>query len=269
MHGSSHHHHKPVKVQKKDSNHFQGGSALDHILQMRSKSIVAVSEGHGVETPLWISVGVNAARDAAAALLAISLVIQQLIPSIDNYMLILLTFSVGWIIWKMGQITWLGWVKLERLHRVLQEEYHEIEENREQEKEELKELYAAKGLTGKLLDDVVDVLMADDKRALKVMLEEELGLILDAYDHPLKQALGVGLGILFAAALAALGLWLWPIYGLMIANMITIIVAAIMTTYYAQNRFIPAICWNLGLCVVTSGVILSLWEAIYLWGHKT
>ena len=78
--------------------------------------------------------------------------------------------------------------------RLLEEEKWEIEHNRNQEKVELKVLYRAKGFEGKLLDDVVDVLMADDKRALHIMLKEELGMTLEAYEHPLKQSLGALLG---------------------------------------------------------------------------
>ncbi len=37
--------------------------------------------------------------------------------------------------------------------------------------------------------------MADDNRLLRVMLEEELGLTLEAYEHPLKQAFGALLRI--------------------------------------------------------------------------
>ena len=56
------------------------------------------------------------------------------------------------------------------------EERFEIAHHRGQEKEELTELYALKGFKGELLDQVINVLMADDNRLLSVMLEEELGL---------------------------------------------------------------------------------------------
>ncbi len=92
----------------------------------------------------------------------------------------------------MGRSAWLGWSRLERLHRILAQEKWEIEHNREQEREELGVLYAAKGFEGKLLEDVLDVLMADGDRLLKVMVEEELGLTLESQVHPLKQGLGAG-----------------------------------------------------------------------------
>ena len=93
----------------------------------------------------------------------------------------------------------LGWARLERLHRIVEEERYEIENHRQQEREELKELYRAKGFQGKLLDEVVDVLMADGERLLKVMVEEELGLSLQSQEHPLKQGAGSALGAFVAS----------------------------------------------------------------------
>ena len=93
-------------------------------------------------------------------------------------------FSIGWLFWKLGRSSLLGWARLERLHRLIQQEQWEIEHHRAQEKEELTAMYHQKGLTGKLLEQVIEVLMADDNRLLRVMLEEELGLTLETYEHP-------------------------------------------------------------------------------------
>ena len=70
-------------------------------------------------------------------------------------------------------------------------------------------MYEQKGLSGDLLDQVIEVLMADDNRLLRVMLEEELGLTLESYEHPLKQAAGAGLGVLSAFLGAVLGFFMW------------------------------------------------------------
>ena len=88
----------------------------------------------------------------------------------------------------------LGWSRLERLHRVIEEERWEIEHHRPQEREELRALYAAKGLRENSSMRSIEVLMADDNRLFQVMLEEELGLTLEAYEHPLKQAFGAFFG---------------------------------------------------------------------------
>jgi hypothetical protein len=51
-----------------------------------------------------------------------------------------------------------------------------------------------------MLERIVDTLMADDDRLLKVMLEEELGIFLEQQSHP------VVIGILTGGAAAAGGL---------------------------------------------------------------
>src|SRR5262249_53556095 len=129
----------------------------------------------------------------------------------------LLIVAGAWLIWKTGRSAWLGWSRIERLHRVVEQEKWEIEHHRQQEREELKALYATKGFEGKLLEDVLDVLMADGDRLLRVMVEEELGLTLESHEHPLKQAVGAGLGVLFSSILCLFGLWLYPSLGLLIA----------------------------------------------------
>src|SRR5262249_44443752 len=118
----------------------------------------------------------------------------------------LLIFSGAWLIWKTGRSAWLGWSRIERLHRIVAQEKWEIEHHRQQEREELGALYAAKGFEGKLLEDVLDVLMADNDRLLRVMVEEELGLSLHSQEHPLKQATGAFLGVLAGSILTLLGL---------------------------------------------------------------
>src|SRR6185295_12766345 len=103
---------------------------------------------------------------------------------------------------------------------VLEQERWEIEHHRQQERDELKELYRAKGFEGKLLEDVLDVLMADDDRLLKVMLEEEMGLQLAQLDHPMKQGLGAAFGALVSGFLAVGALILWPAGGVATAAFI-------------------------------------------------
>lgn len=58
----------------------------------------------------------------------------------------------------------------------LAKEKREIEETPEEEKEELRDLYRQKGLSGRLLDEVVEKLTSDKNVWLDEMMKSELGL---------------------------------------------------------------------------------------------
>lgn len=72
-------------------------------------------------------------------------------------------------------------------------EKREIEEMPAKEREEIRQIYRAKGFHhDEELDLVVKRITADKKIWLKCMMEEELGLILDSMDSPLKVAMVIG-----------------------------------------------------------------------------
>lgn len=234
--------------------HFEGQSPLEHVTARQAEGIVSSAEIHGAEVPGHISAGADAARETAVVLL----MIWTLFHNAPRIAPLLAVFSVGWMLWKMGRSAWLGWSRLERLHRILEQEKWEIEHNRTQEKEELKVLYAARGFEGKLLDEVVDVLMADNERALNVMLKEELGLTLEKNEHPLKQSLGALAGAFIASFICLLGL-LFP-WGIVAAAFLTVALAAAISAKYEKNRMINAVVWNLGLSVLSIGSVYFLTE---------
>jgi VIT1/CCC1 family predicted Fe2+/Mn2+ transporter len=144
------------------------------------------------------------------------------------------------------------------MHRVVEQERWEIQHHRQQEREELGELYRAKGFEGKLLEDVLDVLMADEERLLKVMVEEELCLSLSTQEHPLKQGLGAAIGTFAASCVCLLVFYLSPTWGMWIGSFLTLGVAAAVSTWFERNRLIPGIVWNLGLGAITSGCVYFL-----------
>ena len=168
--------------------------------------------------------------------------------------LFLLVFAIGWLIWKVGRSAILGWARLERFHRLIEEERWEIEHHRPQEKEELRALYAAKGFSGKLLDEAIEVLMADDNRLLQVMLEEELGLTLESYEHPLKQAAGAFLGVVGAAFILSLGIFFLPSWGPTLCAGVVIALSAGSSAQLQKNRPLPAIIWNLAVAALAIAV---------------
>lgn len=222
--------------------HFENKSAIQHVIEKQASGKIAASEIHGTEISGPLSAATDACRETALVLALITL-----------FQVPLLLFGLAFLVWKVGRAGWLGWFRLERLHRVLEQEQWEIEHNQEQEREELKELYEAKGFTGQLLEDVIDTLMADGDRLLRVMIEEELGLSLDAQEHPLKQAIGAGLGSLIALLVMLVTSPLWGA-GTLLA------LSSLIAAKAEGNRPIPAMIWNIGIGALSFGTLYFLQE---------
>lgn len=246
------------------SDHLGGKTIVEHLKEARTRGALAAAEVHGTEMPGHLAAAADAAKETALALVIFWCILSQIpLLSITQILLILVLFSLGWLIWKMGRSALLGWARLERLHRITEEERWEIEHHRDQEKEELTELYRAKGLSGRLLEEVIDIFMADDNRVLRIMLEEELGLTLEAYEHPLKQCIGAGLGVLFSSAFMMGCFFLAPTHGLPIAAGLVIIAASAMAAKLERNHVTAAIVWNLATAVLASVVAYFLTEAVF------
>ncbi len=229
------------------TDHFQGKAVPAHLKEARAKGFIASSEIHGTELSGFRAAACDAAKDTAIALLLLSLLI-------DDWGVLAL-FACGLFVWKVGRSALLGWARLERLHRLIEEERYEIEHHRHQERGELTELYRLKGFEGKLLEEVIDVLMADDDRLLKVMLEEELGLSLHTHEHPLKQACGSALGVLASSLLILLA---WHFYLEPFSAVLVLIAASIWGARGARNRATPVVIWNLSVAALSYGVVYFL-----------
>jgi len=74
----------------------------------------------------------------------------------------------------------------------LEKEKREILEIPEMEIDEIRQIYAQKGLKGKLLEEVVKVITSDEKIWLQTMMQEELKLNPVEDDRPLVAAIWVG-----------------------------------------------------------------------------
>ena len=243
------------------SSHFENQDVASHIVQKRSAGVFAHSESHGAEIPGHFSAAADAIRESALIYSLLWLPMTLFHFPLQLSKMLFLSFACGWLVWKTGRSAWLGWSRLWRLHRVIEQEKYEIEHNRSQERQELTAMYRLKGFEGKLLEDVIDVLTADGDRLLKVMLEEELGLTLEAYQHPLKQAFGAFLGASFATFTAALFLWFAPPMGVFVASALLVTLGATISAIYEKNNIISTIVWNLGigsLGVGTAYFILNL-----------
>lgn len=251
--------------------HFNGKDALGHVIEAQAQGVISSAEVHGTEIPGNYSAGADAARETAVLLSILWLLFGHALDELHFVPLFfeLIIFSFAWLFWKAGRSAWLGWFRLERLHRILAEERWEIENSRQQERDELRILYAAKGFEGKLLEDVLDVLMADNDRLLKVMVEEELGLSLATSQHPLKQALGAVIGVIAAAFVCLFLFVLFPYYGILIGAIISIALASALSAKLSNNGVIPAIIWNLGIAAVAFGSIYFILQLFTLLAHGT
>ena len=219
------------------TDHLQGKTVVEHLKDARKKGAFASAEIHGVEMPGHLSSGCDAAKETAFVLLLLWILFGPWLQ--------LILFAAGWCVWKIGRSALLGWTRLERLHRVIEEERWEIQHNREQEKAELRAMYEAKGLKGKLLDEVVSILMADDNRLLRIMLEEEMGLTLEVFEHPLKQSFGAAVGVIATAALFWLGSF-FP-YGTYVASIAVMTCASLIGAKIEKNRVMESLIWTLAV----------------------
>jgi vacuolar iron transporter family protein len=238
------------------SDHFQGKGVVEHLRAARTKAAIASGEIHGRELPSYLAAGADMAKETAVLLSLFSGILFQFASS--QIFLFLLLLSSGWVLWKTGRCAYLGWARLERLHRLMEQERWEIENNRKEEKEELTALYQAKGFQGKLLEQVIDVLMADDNRLLHVMLEEEMGLTLESYEHPLRQALGVFFGGAATASLVLCGFWLWGIAGGLSAALLLFTVSTFFIAKGEKNRTLHAVVWSLAIALFSLAVTYTL-----------
>lgn len=234
--------------------HFKGKEALEHVIDARIKGRTASAEIHGAELPGHYSAAADAAKETAFILLVLWTLFSELSFPETTIHWISVSLVIGWAFWKVGRSAILGYSRLERLHRLIEEERWEIEHHRPQEREELKALYAAKGFSGKLLEESVDVLMADDNRLLQVMLEEELGISLESYEHPLKQALGAFFGVAISTGIMSCGFFLLPWWGEALTAGIVITLSAAAVARLERNRPLPAIIWNTASAVLAAGV---------------
>lgn len=247
-------------------NHFAGKGALNHVVEAQAKGIIASAEQHGIETAGHISAAADAARETGVLALLLWALLSFLELNTWQVFGLLAIFFTGWLAWRFGRSAWLAWSRLERLHRVLAEKRWKIEHHRTQEREELRVLYRAKGFSGKLLEDVVDVLMADGDRLLRVMIEEELGLSLEVHEHPLKQGLGAATGVSLAGLICLPLTLLHPVYGLFVGALAVVGISSAMSAYLERNRLIPALVWTIGLAVIAVSFVYFLIDLFQLLG---
>ncbi|MCH9612673.1 MAG: hypothetical protein S4CHLAM102_11660 [Chlamydiia bacterium] len=232
--------------------HFGSDSVPEHLRGARKKGALATKEQHVAETPDYISAGADSAKETAIGALLIYTVLFLLHLPIHIFHLTFFVIGVGFLVWKMGRSATIGWARLERVNNLIESEKYEIEHNRDEEREELRELYQAKGLTGKLLDQVIDVMMADENRLLHIMLEEELGITLEKYDHPLKQAIGAGIGVFVSGFFIGLSLFAPSPYVFIATTLGIVAITSFVLARLGGLNKLSSIIWNLAVSVTAA-----------------
>lgn len=237
-----------------NAQHFKGKSIPEHLKEARKKGALLKAEMHGSEAPSHIMAAIEAMKGVAVVLL-IGWLIQLSWQTLG-------LLSFGLILFKAARSALNGWSRMERLHRVIEEERFEIEHHRQQERQELSEIYQAKGFSGKLLEEVIDCLMADDNRLLQIMLEEELGLSLEQYEHPLKQSFFAFLGSLASAILCLLGYFVSYPIGLPLAVLLITVICSVLSARLENSSSWQRTVWNCAILVLISGSIIFAQQLI-------
>lgn len=243
-------------------DHFQGKSALSHLAEVRSTGVATSLEIHGAETPGPLFAFLDAARQTSVILLIVFLISDFYSFSYEQTRAGLLTFFAVFIFWSGARSTLLAYNRINRLHTIALEEKEEIEQNRPQEREELIALYGLKGFSGELLEKVVDVLMADQDRLLKVMLQEEMGFKLEESAHPLIQGLFAALGSVLPWIFVMVDAFGCPMQYLIGAVVVFLAGLGALLAKFERNLVLPAFVWNLSIGVVCC-VILRMCLKIF------
>ncbi len=233
------------------SDHFQGKPPLEHLFQARKKGQLITQEIHGNAPSCSWSVFWETIKTFAVLFSLLFMSLQFYAPSQEK---ILLLFGLGSLIWAPLQRALLHWKTLYKLHRLIEEEKWEIDHHRNTEREELAAMYQAKGFSGKMLDQVVDVLMADDNRLLETMLTEEFGLSLESFEHPLKLGFSAFLGVFSLCVCMGIGVFLYPI-SLYLISFLFLIGASLICAKKENIPLIPTFFWNTGIFLLVHLVL--------------
>ncbi len=231
------------------SEHFKGKSVDEHLQDARERG----EEVHATKAPEPFAACIDSIKETSILLLGFWVLLFAFqVPSAFS---ILAIFSVGWILWKGGRAALSSWERLEHLHQLIEQERYEIQHHRSQEKEELRSMYAKKGFSGALLDQVVEVLMADNNRLLLVMLEEELGLSLETHEHPLKHACGAACGAFLAAGSVLVGAFIGNTWGVVFMSLALFATATWVLLKKEEQFSVKSMIWNLAVAVLAMGTI--------------
>ncbi len=109
-----------------------------------------------------------------------------------------------------------------------QKEIYEMKTLPDIEKKEIYDIYYKKGFRGKLLNDIVNKIISNDKMWLNTMMKEELELS-NKFIHPIKSAIIVGLAAIIGSFIPLVSFFLFPINTAILLSLIISAIALFIT----------------------------------------
>ncbi|MFT4245267.1 MAG: VIT family protein [Micrococcaceae bacterium] len=139
----------------------------------------------------------------------------------------------------------------------LKEHLWELDNYPEEEEEELAEMWAEKGLSKELADQVAKELT--EKDALKAHAEIELGIDPDELTSPWHAAFASFTAFTIGGLLPLLAILIPPVHQTAIISCVIMVVISLIATgwlgaYLGKARILPAIIRNLGIGIITMAV---------------
>ena len=146
----------------------------------------------------------------------------------------------------------------------IERERREMKEMPEKEKDEIRKIYRGKGFSGQELEMVVNRITSQPSVWLRVMMEEELGLLVESFDNPwmvgavtaASYAAAAFLPILPYAGIAPHAAFLWSV---------GISIAALFGLGAGKTRWTRLSPWRSGFEIMAIGIISAL--VGFLIGH--
>ncbi|MBI4036575.1 VIT1/CCC1 transporter family protein [Candidatus Daviesbacteria bacterium] len=126
---------------------------------------------------------------------------------------------------SMGAVAYTSFLtEKNRYQKELKNEQEEIRNIPAKEKEEIRQIYAAKGFSGQLLDEIVNTICSNKKVWVNVMMNEELHLAKVSTSTVLKTAVVVGVAAFLGSLIP---LWPFIVFSHQIAFILALVISAL------------------------------------------
>ncbi|MDD5558741.1 VIT1/CCC1 transporter family protein [Candidatus Methylomirabilis sp.] len=133
----------------------------------------------------------------------------------------------------------------------------EIQTTPEKERDEMRQIYRSKGFTADEVEMVVTRMTANNELWLKTMMMEELGLIEERFDNPLKVGLLIGASSFVGAFLPILPYFFFEPRWAFTAS-VALAVSALFATGAGKTFLTKKVWWSSGLEMMGIGLLVSV-----------